>query len=115
MPRDDDAVADIVIAGRHIQRYISGVDGQKFADDEILQDAVIRRLLVIGEATTRISEEYRAAHAEIPWRQIAGMRNVLIHQYDRVDHEEVWRVASEELDLLLAQLESLLPPLPPAD
>ena len=71
------------------------------------------RLEVIGEAVTRLSEEFRAEHSEIPWRKIVGTRNVLIHAYHRVDLSEVWRVVTQELPDLVVALEALLPPPPP--
>jgi hypothetical protein len=60
---------------------------------DILQDAVVRNLEIIGETTKRLSDACRQQHPQIPWRQMAGMRDVLIHAYDRVDLEEVWITA----------------------
>lgn len=60
-----------------------------FAKDHF-QDAVIRSLEILGEATKRLSPEFRLLHPDLPWRAMAGMRDVLIHAYDQVDLEEVW-------------------------
>lgn len=65
-------------------------DAQTLEETTYLQDSVIRCLEVLGEATKRLSSEIRIEHTEIPWRAMAGMRDVLIHAYDQIDLEEVW-------------------------
>ena len=69
---------------------------ETFMESEALQDAVIRNLEVIGEAAKRVSSETRARLAEVDWKAICGMRDVLIHDYIGVDLDEVWNVASSE-------------------
>lgn len=66
----------------------------------MIQDAVIRNLEIIGEATKKLSPEIREKHSRIPWKQIAGLRDVLIHDYMRVDALEVWGVVENNLDEL---------------
>jgi uncharacterized protein with HEPN domain len=63
---------------------------ETFLTKDYLQDAVIRCLEILGEATKRLSPEFRRLHPDLPWRAMAGMRDVLIHAYDQVDLEEVW-------------------------
>ncbi len=77
--------------------------------------AVMYQIGVIGEAASRLSDEFRASHPTVPWRKIVGMRNVLMHAYHRVDLSEVWRVTTQELPSLIVALDALLPPLPPDD
>ena len=72
--------------------------------------AVERQLMVIGEAVKRLSPEFRASHSGIPWSAIAGMRDHLIHGYDIVDLEEVWKTATVDVPDLLTALEPLVPP-----
>ncbi len=111
MQRDAGYLADIVNAARRIQHYTTGVSVDQFRDDRMRQDAVMRQLEILGEATKRLSDGFRAHHPEIPWRGIAGMRDILIHAYDHVDVLEVWRVAIEDIPRLLVTLD-VLPPSP---
>ncbi len=75
------------------------------------QDAVLRNLEVIGEAAKRMDDRFRAAHPEVPWRALAGLRDVLIHQYEGVDLEKVWAIVEEDLPALKSALAGFLPPL----
>ena len=84
---------------------------ERFLQDEMVQDAVIRNLEVIGEAAKRVDHAYRLAHPEIPWRAWAGLRDVLIHQYEGVDLERVWNTVESELPSFHAALARLLPAL----
>ena len=72
------------------------------------QDAVVRNLEVIGEATKRLSAELRDKHPSLPWRQIAGLRDVLIHDYGNVDIEEVWAIVKKDLPDLKQQVDEIL-------
>lgn len=73
-----------------------------------MQSAVLHQIVIMGEATKRLSGDFRANHPTIPWKDIAGMRDVLIHSYDSVDLGAVWRVTQKDLPVVLAQIESLL-------
>lgn len=89
-----------------IQRYT--VDGRDaFFADPKTQDAVIRNIEVIGQAVKGISEQTRALEPDVPWRQIAGMRDKLIHEYFGVDLALVWDVVERELPVLRPQLAGL--------
>ena len=73
-----------------------------------MQDAVLRRLEIIGEAANRLPEEFKANHSEIEWRKATGMRNILIHMYDEVDLEIVWKTITETLPQFKIQVQNLL-------
>ncbi len=81
---------------------------QAFLDSRLIQDGVIRNLEVIGEATKNLSSELRESNPAIPWRQIAGMRDVLIHDYLKVNLGRVWRTVENDLPPLTAAVSTLL-------
>jgi uncharacterized protein with HEPN domain len=83
----------------------------RFFQDAMVQDAVLRNFEVIGEAAKRLDDGYRAAHPQLPWRALAGLRDVLIHQYDSVDLERVWAIVEGDLPGLREAIAALLPPL----
>lgn len=98
----------------HISECIQRIESyvhegkQNFAQSRMKQDAVIRNFEIMGEAAKQISEKLRNTHAEIPWKRIAGFRDVLIHDYVGVDSEEVWKIVERDLPTLKKQIESLL-------
>ena len=79
-----------------------------FFQDTMIQDAVIRNLEVIGEAVRNLSPEFKRQHPELPWRSIAALRNVLIHEYFGVDLEIVWRIVQRRLPALKRHIETFL-------
>lgn len=81
---------------------------EKFADDENLHLACIHLVQMVGEAATRVSSERRARYSEIPWRQIAGMRNRIVHNYLEVDLEIMWQVISRDFPNLVVSLEQAI-------
>ena len=91
-----------------IQSYISGKDQETFSNDSITQDAVVRQLEIIGEAAKRISKELRKNNSDVPWDDMAGMRDVLIHDYIDVDLNIVWKTASQSIHGLKALLNKLV-------
>ncbi len=110
MPRDDAHLLDILKAARLAIEFKSTADKPEFLKDAKTQSAVLHQLLIIGEAVKRISPEFRAAHPEVPWKLIAGTRDKLIHFYEGVDLEEVWKMVNSDLPQLITQIEPLAPP-----
>ena len=80
-----------------------------FLNDPKTQSAIPHQLLIMGEASKRLSESLRASHPEVPWKMIAGMRDKLIHEYDEADMDEVWNTVTVDVPRLLSSLESLVP------
>jgi uncharacterized protein with HEPN domain len=105
----DDAVflRHIVDAIETIERYTS-VGRDQFMSESHWRDATIRQLEIVGEATKQLSPEVRSRHPFVPWRRMAGLRDVLIHQHMGVDLDAVWEVAAHNAPALRAQVEQIL-------
>lgn len=79
----------------------------EFRSNEMMREAVVRELEIIGEATKGLSTRIRAAHPEIPWKDMAGLRDVLVHDYDVIDIEELWKVVHADIPKLRKALDRL--------
>lgn len=109
MDRDRAYLFDIAEAARLALSYVDSLTLENFLHDTQRQDAVIRRIEIIGEAARRVSPQTRERHPEIPWATMIGMRNLMIHDYDDVDMDIVWDTVHRDLPELLGLLEPLLP------
>ena len=109
MDRDSASLLDIANAARRVIRFVDGVTRDAFEHNEEKQAAVVYQIAVIGEATKRVSQDVRRQYAEIPWSQMAGMRDRLLHGYDRINIDRVWEVAIHEMPALLSKIAPLLP------
>lgn len=96
----------MLAAIRGIENFTAGLAYEQFADDLKTALAVTRELEIIGEASKRLSEEFKKKRAQIPWRKIGGMRDFLIHDYAEVDFMEVWKAATEDIAELKKVLEN---------
>lgn len=106
--RDKAFLFDIVHGVRLAIGYVETVTREQFDRDPKTQDAVIRRLTVVGEATKRLSADLRDRYPDIPWKQMAGMRDIIVHEYNRIDLDTVWNVLRRDLPDLLPQLERIV-------
>ena len=110
MQHDKAYILDILEAAKLALAYLGEKTKEEFLNDLQCQDAVIRRLEIIGEAAGRITEETKSALSKFPWREMVGMRNVMIHDYDDIDMVIVWETVRNDLSPLISALESILPP-----
>ena len=109
MNRDDSVyLLHVLDAAARIETYVHGVDEEAFYDHPLIQDGVIRQTEIIGEAVKRLSEHLRNRYSYIPWRDIAAMRDKLIHEYFGVDIEKVWLTAIDDIPILKAEIAKIL-------
>ena len=105
MVRDDQVyLAHILDALHQISTYTEGMDSESFLGNRMAQDAVIRQFEIVGEATKNLSEIFRERHPLLPWKDLAGFRDKLIHQYFGVDLTTVWRSVIDDVPVLLDEL-----------
>ncbi len=93
---------------RLIRTYIGQLPKEDFLSTTEVQDAVIRRIEIVGEAAKGLPTEFKARYSEIPWRQIAGMRDVLVHEYLGVDLDLLWKTVKEDLPKLEESLSKVI-------
>jgi uncharacterized protein with HEPN domain len=107
MKNDTIYIEHILQAIAKIEQYTKKKTKQKFLDDSLVQDGVIRQIEIIGEASKHISNAIKEKTTNIPWRDIAGMRDKLIHDYFGVDVDAVWRTAKRDIPYLKKEIQSL--------
>ena len=107
--RNESYVVDILHAARLVQLFLLNVDRVAFDRDIMRQSAVIHQLMVIGEAAKHISQQFKDDHPEVPWKDMAGMRDILIHAYRRINLDEVWSAVKVHVPDLIRQIEPLVP------
>jgi uncharacterized protein with HEPN domain len=112
--RDPAYLWDMLTAALTIQECTSGLSHEQYLKQRVIQLAVERGLEILCEAARRVSDSLKAAHPEIPWQAIIAQRNVLAHQYGDIEHFRIWKVVTTHIPSLIAQLEPLIPPPPPA-
>jgi len=103
---DRDFLSDIQEAMRRIAEYTAGMTYQAFLEDTKTQDAVVRNLEIIGEATKNLSKELRERYSDVPWKGMAGVRDRLIHHYFGVNLDIVWQIVRDELPKVASQLDN---------
>lgn len=109
MRKDDAYLLDILLAARKVLKYAGNIQQKEFDSNELVQDAVMRQLEIMGEAAGRISEDYCKTHPTIPWHKIIGLRNQIIHEYFRINRQIVWDTIQNDLPDLIRLVEPLVP------
>ncbi len=99
---------DILSACERIAQYVHAVDYEQFVAESMRLDATVRNLTIIGEAAQRLPDDIRARIGAVPWREIIGMRNVLIHAYFGIDSQIVWSAATEKIGPLAVSVREYL-------
>jgi len=99
---------DIVDAMHSIEAFIAGLDLEAFEADDKTASAVMRKLEIIGEAVKQIPDDIRLKNPQVPWKEMAGMRDKLIHFYFGVDYQLVWRTVTERVPQVKADIQKLL-------
>ena len=106
--KDDLAfIEHILLCIDKIQEYTKNLTTQDFNNNELIQDAVIRNIEIIGEATKKISKDLKSQYQEIPWKEMSGMRDKLIHDYFGVDVDVVWKTVNEDIPYLKSLIENI--------
>jgi uncharacterized protein with HEPN domain len=107
MRNDRERLLDIKEAIEDIKKY--SVKGRRvFEKEELIQNWIIHHLQIIGEATAKISDDFQEKHPDIQWLKIIGMRNILVHDYFRIDIDAVWAVVEDDIPQLEQQIELFL-------
>jgi uncharacterized protein with HEPN domain len=113
MPReieDQALLLDTLDSARAVREMVAGMDLQTYAGDRRTRRAVEREVEMIGEAARKVSESFRLAHPQIPWRKIMGQRHRLAHEYGEIEDEILWRVATVHIPELIILLDPLVSP-----
>ncbi len=106
--RDRDYIADIQEAIQRILAYTQGMSWDTFLHDDRTQDAVVRNIEVIGEAAKNLSGTLRKRYPHLPWKDMAGARDRLIHHYFGINNEIVWQIVQQDLPALLPKIQGIL-------
>ena len=109
MSRDKASLLDIFRAGKLVLEFAKGISRADLETDEMRLSAILYQIGIMGEATKRLSVEFRAQHSHILWSQVAGMRDIIFHQYDRLDLDIVWTVIEQSIPEFLEVITPLIP------
>jgi uncharacterized protein with HEPN domain len=108
MLRDDAYLLDILESSRAALGYMKGKTWEEFSRDPLLQDAVVRRLEIIGEASGRVSTATQKKYSQLPWQAMKGTRNKIIHEYDSIELDIIWEIVQQDLPYLVSELEKII-------
>ena len=99
---------DILESIEKIEQYTANLTFEDFAANSMVVDAVVRNFEIIGEASSHIPDDIQSKYSEVPWFEMKGMRNIMVHEYFRVDHKIVWMTARESLPALVLMIERII-------
>ena len=102
--RDKNRLDHILESINRIKRYVHGKTFDDFVEDDMMYYAVVKNIEILGEASNMLTDEFKIAHSETPWKMVSGMRNYIVHEYFQVDNNVVWDVINNDLPLLEQQV-----------
>ena len=108
MDKDAASLWDMYQALLKIEKFTRNLTRDHYESDDLVQSAVERQFEILGEAARRVSEKFKDAHPDIPWRNLIGQRNVIAHQYDKIDHERLWVTIKTSCPQILETLEAVI-------
>ena len=111
--QDKAALWDMIVSARSIVDGTRASTFEQYQEDRLLRKGIEREIEIIGEAAGRLSDKFRLAHPEVPWREMIAQRNKLIHEYWDIDDDRIWRLITAEIPRLVDLLQPLAPELPP--
>ncbi len=112
LDRDAAALWDMAEAIREMQQFMAGVSEAEYLETLWLRRVIERNFELLGEAARRVSTQFQQVHPEVDWRNLVGLRNIIAHRYEQVDHEILWDIINTVLPEVLAIVERLLPESP---
>ncbi len=107
---DDANLWDMFQAAEAVVRFIQGRTFEDYLSDLFFRSAVERQIEIIGEAGRRVSDQFQSQHQEIPWQKIVAQRHVLAHEYDDIQHDLIWKVATVHIPVLISLLRPFVKP-----
>ena len=110
MRQDDSYLLDMLVAARKAAKFAQGLTYERFAQSELHQNAIFKVLEIVGEAASCVSDKTRNTHPGIPWPNLIGLRNRIVHAYFEIDLEVVWNIVNEDVPALVRELERIVPP-----
>lgn len=108
MFRDDASIQDIYRAGQNVLKFAQGLTREELELDDVRTSGILFQIMIIGEATKRLSPDFRLQNPELPWVQMAGMRDILAHQYDKLDFDVMWDVIRLSIPEMLGKIDPLI-------
>lgn len=108
MRREEQYLADILEASDAIGRFLTGIEKNGFLEDEVLQSAVLQKLIVIGEAAARLPKGFQEVHSDVEWVDVIGFRNIAVHAYFSVNWSIVWNTAVKDVPILRTRIAKIL-------
>ena len=108
MRQDEASLVDIIQAAKRVLKFSESLNRKELEQNEEKQSAIFYQIMIIGEAVKRLSSDFRVQYASIPWKQMAGMRDILTHQYDEVDLDIIWEVIQTDIPQIIEMVQPLI-------